>query len=169
MDGGTYGVREWMAGPAESANVLGEQHRDMGGRPQERNIKWAPKVKAKACPGGGRVPRLGSRDQVRVPASAEGSWVSRSVLLGAALRRVGFGRRLGWPRWILWKTVCMMAGNVSYLAVARPSEGERESQIYFLSPRDFWADDGHGERREGFHLRDPPSSANCFYLSDLRS
>ncbi|KAL6134766.1 hypothetical protein ACLB2K_066994 [Fragaria x ananassa] len=24
--------------------------------------------------------------------------------------------------------------------------------------------DGHGERREGFHLRDPPSSANCLYI-----
>ena len=57
-----------------------------------------------------------------------------------------------------------MAVKVSYLVAARPSEGERESQIYFLSPRDFWADDGHGERREGFHLSGPPSSANCFYL-----
>ena len=76
MDGGTSGVREWMTGPGESTNVSGEQHRDMGGRPRERNIKWVPK--AKACPGG-RVPRLGSRDQERIPASAEGSWVSRSV------------------------------------------------------------------------------------------
>ena len=67
MDGGTSGVRGWMAG---------EQHRDMGGRPRERDIKWTrgrqkrrhyllrPEVpsregvpKAEACPGGS-VPRL---------------------------------------------------------------------------------------------------------------
>ncbi|KAL6180540.1 hypothetical protein ACLB2K_047202 [Fragaria x ananassa] len=61
-----------------------------------------------------------------------------------------------------------MARKVSYLAVARPSEGERESQIHFLS-RDFWADDGHDERREGFHLRDTlllaPIVSTCFIPS----
>ena len=58
------GVREGLAKSAESAGVSGERHRDMGGRPLERSIKWVSK--AKTCPDG-RDPGEGSEIGVARP------------------------------------------------------------------------------------------------------
>ena len=85
----------------------------------------------------GRVPRLGRETKSVSLLRLREVGCPDQFFLSAAHRRVDLGRRSGRPRWIHWKTVSMLAGKVSYLAVARPSEGERESQIYFLSPRDF--------------------------------
>ncbi|KAL6208953.1 hypothetical protein ACLB2K_019896 [Fragaria x ananassa] len=148
MNGGTCGVRGWLAG---------EQHQDMGGRPRERDIKWAKRApKAKALfassrgPEPGRGAKSGGMSRGRVCRDWGHETKSVSLLrlrevrcpdlfLGIAHRRVGLGRRSGRLHWVHWKTVCLMAVKASYLAIAHPSEGERESQIYSLSPRDFWA------------------------------
>ncbi|KAL6209312.1 hypothetical protein ACLB2K_020254 [Fragaria x ananassa] len=148
MDGGTSRVRGWMTGPAESANGWRESANGWRGSAngyqvgaKSEGILFASSRGPKPGRGAkseGMSREGGCRDWGRETKSAFPLRLREAgcpdQFLGAAFRRVGLGRRLGWPCWIHWKTVCLMAVKAKLVYLELVSDVGLFALLWSVSP-----------------------------------